>query len=434
VNHKALYKSKTRRGGGGLPAGIGLLLLGAGGVCGQEALRMATAGDAATAAQKQADSAIGYYNLLLGPTAWNFSSGLRMEYNDNIRLAQNDPEDDYILQPHLNAQMNWPVTQNNSLDFSLGAGYSEYLQHSDLSQFYLTPGSGYAFNFYVGDFVINLHDRISITQSGYENPGVSGNNQNLESLQNSVGTKVEWALNKATAAFGYDHVNFVAVSGNQSQPNSASDNFFANAGARLEPELTIGLEEGGSLINYSQTPSTNAIVQPNMAQWSSGVFGNYKISEYLSARLDAGYTAVDSDRTTTNQVTSGQSGLYASLSLTHVVNQWVHYTLSAGRSTDAASFGQVQTYYYVRLSPGWTFLEKYTLSTPFTWQQGNSVVGSRTAGNSDYEQITAGLTVTRRLTKKLTGGFNYQYIKESSRQSGLNYADDLISLNFDYKF
>ena len=126
---------------------------------GQESLRVSMAGDLAAETRRQEAETIGYYNLLLGPTAWRFSSGLGFEFNDNVRIQSQNPEADFITRPNLSAQMNWPVTAQNSLNLSLGAGYSIYALHSDLDQLYVNPGSGIAFNLYIGDFVINVHDR-----------------------------------------------------------------------------------------------------------------------------------------------------------------------------------------------------------------------------------------------------------------------------------
>lgn len=113
----------------------------AGAVCGQEALRISTAGDLAAAAQRQAESSIGYYNLLLGPVAWQFSSGLAVDYNDNIQDQQN-AQGDFIFIPNVNAQMHWPVTQVNDLNLSVAAGYSDYLQHQELNRFYINRARG----------------------------------------------------------------------------------------------------------------------------------------------------------------------------------------------------------------------------------------------------------------------------------------------------
>jgi len=414
-------------------AGVCLLFL-AQVVSGQEALRLSLAGDVAAARQKQANATIGYYNLLLGPTSWRFSSGLGMEFNDNVRLQQHG-ESDVILRPNLNTQLHWPVTEKNSLDLSLGLGYSEYLQHADLSQFFITPGSGVSFDVYAGDFKFNVHDRINITENSYENSGAA-NNRNLVTLQNTAGVGALWDLNKMIVNAGYDHADYSSLSDNQqSQPNSSSENLFINSGVRVRPELLIGLEAGGTVINYDQKTQTNTLQIPNATQWNAGGFASVQVSDYISVRLDGGYTVYTPDSSSTNLVAQNATGLYFTFSLAHRVNRFLNYTLTAGRSTDLSLFGQVQTYYFVRVNPNWTILNKYTLSTPLWWQEGTSVYG--TAGghnNNDYDQFGAGITLGRSLSKKLSGSIGYQFVKETSSQAGLNYIVNIVSLNFAYQF
>ena len=92
-------------------------------VRGQEALRLSLAVDSAAQANQRAAATTGYYNLLVGPSSWRFTSGLGVFYNDNVFLEENDPKGDVIFQPNLTTQMHWPLTDRNSLDFTLGTGY-----------------------------------------------------------------------------------------------------------------------------------------------------------------------------------------------------------------------------------------------------------------------------------------------------------------------
>lgn len=413
-------------------AAAGLLLLA--GIChGQEALRLSMSGDLAAAQQQQANTTIGYYNLLLGPTAWQFSSGLGLSFDDNVRLQQNG-ESDLIVQPSLNTQIHWPLTLKNSLDVSLGVGYSEYLQHQDLSQFFINPGSGLAFNIYVGDFKINLHDQVSITEYAYQNPGASGANQNLVSLQNTAGVGALWDLNKAVVNAGYDHANYLSLSQNQGEPDASSENLYGNAALRVRPELLLGVEAGGTVITYDNSTAAYAALSPNATQWSAGFLGSDQISDYMSIRADAGYTVYTPDNTSSNLVTSDTSGFYLSLSLSHQVNRFLSYTLSAGRSTDLAAYGQAQSYYFVRLNPTWNLFKKYGLSTPFWWQQGTLVYNYQAGGIADYQQLGLGVTVSRQVTQKLSASVGYQFIDETSNQAGLIYTVNIVDLNLTYRF
>jgi hypothetical protein len=405
------------------------LFLAVGTVHGQEALRISMAGDVAAAAQHQADSSIGYYNLMWGSVAWRFSSGLAVDYNDNVRLQAQNEEGDLIFRPDVNAQMHWPVTQFNDLNLSVMAGYADYLQHQDLSQFFVDPGSGLSFNIYTGDFVINLHDRLSITDYAYQNQSANGNTV-YAALQNSAGANGLWDLNKAMTTLGYDHVNYMALESNQGIPDAASENFFLNGGVRIVPEILAGLETGLALVHYSGSGAINSAPTPDATQWNAGAFCSTTISEYLDARLDAGYTVFTPDTTTSTFDTAAASGYYLQLLLTHRVNQFFNYSLSAGRTLDLQYSGQPYERYTVRWQPNWNFLRNYTISTPLWWEHATEVYFQ----TDSYDQYGAGISIGRQLSKKLSGSISWQFVKETSGQRGMNYTDNIVGLNFSYQF
>ncbi len=393
---------------------------------------MSLAGDMAAESQRQAQSTIGFYNLLWGPVAWRFSSGMRFEYDDNVRQSQKGGGD-LIISPNLNTQMHWPVTQKNSLDASLGAGYSLYATHSELNRFYLDPGSGLSFNVYVGDCVINLHDRISITESTYQNPIANGN-QNFSQLENAAGVSTSWDLNKLVAQLGYDHNNDISVGSGQQVPDTTSENWFINAGVRVIPEVTLGVEGGIGLISYGKSQS--AATQPNAAEWNAGAFCKADISRYITGRFDIGYTVYAPANSGAFTNLNSAANLYFQFSITHQVNQFINYSLSAGRSTDSSFYGQPYDNYFVRWQPNWNIFRKYQLSTPFWWQMGtqlsNQLYGQ--GGATDYNQYGIGINLGRPITKKLSGSLGYQLVRESSSQSSLNYTANIVSLNFSYQF
>ena len=414
------------------PIALASFFFAAGAVHGQEALRISTAGDLAAAAQKQAESSIGYYNLLLGPVAWQFSSGLAVDYDDNVHLTEQNPEGDFIFRPNLNAQMHWPVTQVNDLNLSVMAGYSAYLQNKDLDELYINPGSGLSFNIYSGDFVINLHDQISVTENAYQNQSSqsSGGNSISASLQNTAGANALWDLDKALITFGYDHANYLALNSGQGLPDGASENFFLNGGVRPAPEILAGLETGLGLIHYSSSGATTSTASPDAKQWNVGAFCTATISDYLDARLDAGYTVFTPDSTTANNSISESSGFYLQFLITQRVNQFFNYSLSAGRSMDLQYSGQPYDRYTVRWQPNWNFLKKFTISTPLWWEHGTELYYQ----TSSYDQYGAGITIGRQLTQKLSSGLSYQFVKETSGQQDLNYTDNIVSLSLSYRF
>jgi hypothetical protein len=424
-------------------AGVCVLAFTSSQMSAQEALRGSIAGDSQAASLQTAQTTLGYYNILLGPTALRFSSALSATYNDNVYDSSRNMEGDLILAPSVDTQFHWPVSLRNSLDVGINVGYSEYLVHSSLSQFFITPGSGFSFDVYVGNIKINLHDRASISQYGYQDPG-AGSDQNLVSLQNTVGVSASMDLDKGEVGIGYDHNNYASLTQTQSQPASSSDSVFANAGFRVEPQILVGVEASGSLITGGQadtattttttTNSTPALLTPSAIQYSAGVFASAQISEYLSARLDVGYSIYD-DTGQGSGVSANGSGFDFTASVIHRVNKWLNYTFAAGRSTDLAAYGQAQNRLYAQLNPSWNLINKYSLNTPIAWQQGSAVTTLANANDSDnYNQYSIGVNIGRSLSKKLSGSISYQFVDESGTGGAASYTAMIISLSFNYQF
>src|ERR1035437_3351527 len=113
---------------------------------GQEAVRMSMASAEAAEARRRAASSIGYYNLKLGPTAWNFGTGLGLEYNSNVYNTEANPSGDFIFRPQVNTRMLWPVSDQNSINLALGGGYSAYASNQRLDRAFITPDSELSFD------------------------------------------------------------------------------------------------------------------------------------------------------------------------------------------------------------------------------------------------------------------------------------------------
>jgi hypothetical protein len=409
------------------PVAAGFLLLGlATAVRGQEAVRMSMAGAAAAAAQRQAASTIGYYNLKLGPTAWNFGAGLGVDYNSNVNNTEDNPEGDLIFRPQINTRMLWPVTDRNSINLALGAGYSAYLQNQQLDRLFLTPGTGLSFDLYTGDFWINFHDRFSITENSYQDPTLTGTG-NYSQLQNALGTTVLWDLNKVVLKFGYDHVNYVSLPSGSGQPDGVSEVASLSAGYAIKPGMLAGLELGGDLIDY-----TGGNVSFSSArQWNVGGFYDTPVSEYIHFTAHAGYTAYYPEPGPGVTVYSTDfNGMYAALDLTHRLNEYVTYTLSGGRTINLAFYGGTVDGYYARLSAGWKILRKITLGTTLSYEYGTQLSGTP----ETWDRYGFWITLGRSITSKLSASLGYQFYLRQSDLPDRSYDLNVVSLSFNYAF
>ena len=146
----------------------------------------------------------------------------------------------------MNTRAFWPISENNSLFFSTGIGYTTYLTTTDRDHLDITPDSNLTFRMYVGDFVIDFHDRFSITEDIQQNPTVSGTG-NFNQIENTAGTTVDWDLNDLVLTFGYDHDLVTYPNSDFEASDRSSDLFNAQAAFEVNPSTTAGLQAGGGL-------------------------------------------------------------------------------------------------------------------------------------------------------------------------------------------
>jgi hypothetical protein len=402
-----------------------LLLLGLATVAdGQEAVRMSMAGEAAAAAQRRAASTIGYYNLKLGPTAWNFNAGLGVDYNSNVYNTEDDPEGDFIFRPNINARMLWPVTDRNSINLSLGTGYMMYLNHSDRDQLFLTPNSGLSFDLYVKDFLINFHDRFSITEYSYQDPSLARGSQNY--LQNALGTSVLWDLNKVLLRFGYDHVNYVNLASDSLQPDLVSEVASLSAGYAPKAGMLAGLELGGGLLSYTG----KGLLYSDAKQWNVGGFYEAQLSEYMHLTAHVGYSVFSPESSQRTTFSTEFSGMYAQLDLSHRLNEYLSYTLSGGRMLNLYYYEGTAEEYFARLSAGWKILRKITLTTSLGYQHDTQLSGYP----ETWDAYSLGISLERGITSKLFASLGYQYYPRQSDRPNRSYEINIVSLNFNYRF
>ncbi len=392
----------------------------------QEAIRMSLASEEAARARRKAATTAGYYNLTLGPTLWKFGAGLGLEYNDNVSLNGTDQEDDFIFRPSINTDVLWPITDKNSLNLRVGAGYSAYVNHPGLDRIFITPGSELSFDVYAGDFWINLHDRFSITESAYQDPTVAGTGDYAR-LENAVGVSTLWDLNKVNLRFGYDHADYLALYTNTGQPDGQSELFSSSAAYVIKPGMLLGIELGGGLLNYS---GTNTVFS-KAHQWSVGSFYDTQLSQHLHARVSVGYSVYRPDATGTLGAPGTEfSGVYAQIAISHRLNQYVDYTLSGGRSLNFALYGGTVDLYFARLNASWKIMQKVSIGTSFDFEHGSQV----SFGSETFDRYGAGINLARAITSKLSGSLGYQYYWRTSDLSGRDYTVNSVTLNLRYQF
>lgn len=389
----------------------------------QEALRSSLAGSDAAQARKQAITSLGHHNLKAGPVMFRFVAGLGTEYNSNVNYQDTDPEGDVIIRPSVGTGMFWPVSDKNMLFVNANFGYSAYINNSQLSRLYITPGTELSFDIFLKDLVINLHDRPSLSQYSYQDPTVSGTG-NYAQFQNTVGASGLWDLNDLVVSFGYDHNNYWGLTSASSERDGYSDLFYLSAGLHLKPELTAGIDLGASWIDYTDD------AYPDAFQASAGGFARYILSDLMNVRLNLGYVNYAPESTFAYPDLQNSGLFYLQLALTHRLNEYLNYVLSASRGYQISFYGGTYETFDVRLGMDWHVLKKITLSTPFSFQHSAPVV----ATEPPFNYYGGGIRAGREITEKLNAGVNFNVYVKDSDSASFSYTVFLVGLDLRYRF
>ena len=391
----------------------------------QEAVRPSLAGEAAAETRRQSIDQIPY-NLRLGPIRFLFSITTGVEYNDNINLAEINPQSDVIIRPQFNIDAIWPVTELNTLKLDLGLGYGFYLEHPDANTngVLISPGSQLSFDIFVQDFRINLHDRFLLQQDPTAQLQLS-NVVDYGRFENAVGISVLWDLNKAVLTFGYDHFTFISTSDTFSYLDRNAEELNFSAYFALSSTTGAGLEASAVYNYYSQDFLNNAV------GYSVGPFVETQITNYLKLRASVGYQAINFDTGGGVDDSSDASNPYAYILLSHRINAAITQTISAGHESELGVNSNFIVLNYVRHTATWNIINHLLLATELFYETGDDSGG---IFSEDIQRYGGAATFGYQLTPHATLGLRYQYIQKQSDQPLRDYKQNSVSLDGTYSF
>lgn len=428
----------------------------------QDAIRPSLAGEASAEARRQEIDKIPY-NLLLGPIRFRVSATAGVEYNDNVNVAEVDTQEDFIFHPQVNFNVLWPITQLNTLRFDIGLGYSFYADHSEYNTngVLLSPGSQLAFDIFVGDFRINLHDRFSLEQDPIgetAEPGL-GNVADYGRFQNTAGVSVLWDLNKAVATFGYDHYTFIATNDDFDYLNRNAEQLMASLSFAATSTTGVGVE-GTYVFNRYDEDLLN-----DSNTFTVGGFVETQVTNYVKLRLAGGYQSIDfnADDVFLGPFPSGFltpafvnanfpggdiSGdfirfsdnpdlhdYYVNLLISHRINAAITHRLSLGHESQLGVNSNYITLNYIRHTASWNIINKTLLSTELFYEDAEESGGFLNGGDGEHMHRYGGaLTLGYQLTRHVTLGARYQYTQKDSDVILRDYRQNRVSLDGTYSF
>jgi len=426
----------------------------------QDAIRPSLAGEAAAEARRQSIDKLPY-NLEVGPIKFRFSATMGIEYNDNINLSQDDSftfpnttpglppitittrkQEDVILHPQINLDALWPITQLNTLRFDIGIGHSFYLDHSenDTNSILITPGSQLAFDIFVGDFRINLHDRFSLQQDPVDEIALS-NVADYGRFENLAGVSVLWDLNQAVVTLGYDHYNFIATNDNFDYLDRAAEIFSGSIGFTPSSTMTVGVE-GNVVDTYYDKNVLN-----DSWTYSGGLFLETQLTSYLKIRVAGGYQAIDFDNTGIVNDAHDLDDYYANLLISHRVNSVFSHNLAIGHESQLGVNSNYVRISYIRHTANWNIFYHTIFTTELFYEKADDSGGQGTLflpipGVPNINPFVAehvhryggALSLGYQLTPHVTLGFRYQYTQKDSDRPLRDYRQNRVSLDGTYSF
>lgn len=391
----------------------------------QDAVRPSLAGEATSEARQEDISRIPY-NLILGPIRFRLSATVGVEYNDNINYADVGAQTDWIFTPNVTINAIWPVTQLNTLRLDLGLAYAFYVDHSndDTRGILIAPNSQVAFDIFVGDFRINIHDRMLAQQDPIAEPALS-NVANYGRFENTAGISVLWDLNKILVTIGYDHYTFVSTTSAFDFLNRNAEELSGTAAYLITPTIKVGVEANGVFNYYSQH------VLNDSTDFSVGGFAETELTNNIKLRVAGGYQEISFDHNGSVGDVNDLSDYYVNLLLTHRVNAVITQSVSAGHENQLGVNSNFITLNYVRHTVTWNLIRNTLLSTEFFFEDADESGGFI---SEHFQRLGGAVTLGYQLTPHVTLGLRYQHTTKDSDVALRDYNQNRVSFDGTYSF
>lgn len=351
-----------------------------------------------------------------------------MQYNDNIGISDHVSKDDFILTPQVDISGIYPWTDRNIVTFTAGIGYDQYIDNDDYSGLRLNSGSGVGFDFGVGDFQFNLHDRFSYSQDAAGQSAIAGNGK-YGTAQNLVGIQGSWDLGDVIPSISYDHLNLMSTSKTSDQyrgQDHSSDMFVERVGLKVHPEVETGLELSESLTSYDKQRLNDNTT------YTVGTYAIWKKADF-SLQPRVGYSYFQYDQTSSSIQSSSSGSWYADLTANYMVTKAISTGISAGHDVQLGVESDAIETWYIRPSASWGFTERGNLSLEVFYENGKQGFGDQSGGiREKYDYYGFNLGVNYRLTKKLVGNLFYRLTMRASDSSERDYTQNVVGVKVSY--
>jgi hypothetical protein len=410
----------------------GLLFMGVYSADAQDVARPSLGGQRAATPLAASSIPASRYNVKVGPVKMLFSASMGTAYNSNVNVSNDNPIADMVLTPRVGVGVYWPITKTNKLRFNIEAGYDYYVNQPELGNetFVIGPSTEFFFNLGIGDVLITLFDRPSITVNPVDNVTLS-NAQNYAMFSNTAGIDVVWDLNDVQLGIGYSNLMNYSLVDEFNYLNRVSNQLYANASLLVLPYLRTGLEGSATTTIYQQGSSPGANALNNSVGYTGGLFAQGNVSRYLDWIGGVGWQLTDFNESNNPLNTGNASNPYFYLTLDNTLNRDFSHRLTTGFEAAPSSESNFVDLFFIRYGFNWLLIRDWSLGGGLFYERGGDSPGPQ---SEDFNRYGANLGLSYMLTKNWLLGAYYTIINKDSSVSQDAYFQQVIGINVTYNF
>jgi hypothetical protein len=403
------------------------LILSGGVVAAQDSSTASATADTALELRSQ-EMELKPYTIKSGDFRLLMASEVGIRYNSNVSVSTTNRQEDLILRPAVQITATYPIGKRNLFLVDADIGYDQYFNHPRYSAMTVVSGSRAAFDIYVEDFSINLHDRFSYTRDPGTVAAVA-NTAVYGGFDNTVGVSVSRDFLDFVPSVGYDHRNFVASSSQFAYQDSSSELLNGRAGFRFNPTVVTGLEAAGSFTTYDQR------ILNNNFGWTGGTYAEWQPDHGFRFTARGGYAAFHFDQTSTTLNAQDQHSYYLGITLNHDITEAVTYAVAAGHEIQLGVSSDTIEDWYARINVNWKIIKGLIFTTELSYESGKQGATTPTATVEEhFNWVTGNIGLSHPITKNLQASLDYRFTTRTSNLSNRDYTQNLVGLRLTYLF
>ncbi len=366
--------------------------------------------------------------LKAGPIQMRSDVGTRLSYDDNIALSERNRRDDIIVTPYANIGIQWPVTDINSLNLTIGLYRDFYLFNpgEGTDTLGISPQSALEFWIYAGEHVrFVLFDHFALEDDAVDEPTLN-DTLGFYRFTNTAGITGYWDINESlTASLGYRYTKIISLAERFEFLDRDTHSVDGSLSYKLGPETVIGGFANTGFTSYSSGVNNGSMVS------TVGVFGETRITDYIRANGSVSYSLGDFDSGGANGDSSGMGEVSVNGIVSHRLNQVMTHSLGAGRATRLGTTSNYYTQYYIRHSADWEVVRDLSLGTNLFFEFTDE---SNSINSENFYRWGGGIRAMYRVNSHLTTGLSYQYVDKDSNRANRDYFNNRVSLDINYRF